>query len=109
MSHGEQHLCLKCRGVELPAERLNEGHVAVRFDQAESKRGEDWDTYRARTTGKHSAYGYRAYLNGVEVSNDCTEAVAGTDGWVVLFDSPRQLCATCHGVFSWVDRCDVRL
>lgn len=64
--------CDCCEPLTLSPHRLSEGHVAVRFK----------DTLA-----------YRVFLNGADVSNDCTEAMAGREGWVILWGGR----AACHG------------
>ena len=46
----------------------NEGHLAIRLNPSEAVRS-------------------RAFLNGIDVSNRCTEAIPGDDGVVVLYDT----------------------
>ena len=66
--HGDQHLCLRCRAFDWEPERLGENHLAAR-----------WGDYCTRV-----------FLDGIDVANDCVEAFAGREGYVVLIH--REMC-----------------
>ena len=51
----------------VPIKKQSEGHVATRFDD-------------------HTPV--KVYLDDVEVSNDCVEALVGPQGWVILVGKP---------------------
>ena len=55
----------------IPGDRINEGHVAIRFDD-------------------HKQRGWKICLDGRDVTNDCNEAVAGVNGAVVLIGKDNQ-------------------
>lgn len=56
--------CRKC-DIELPPNRLHEGHLAVRFGD--------------------SGKGYVVTFNGQDISRDCSEAMAGEPGWAIVY------------------------
>ena len=64
--------CLGCTECPLPF-RISEGHLAIRFGD------------------RRQAY-IQVMLDGEDVSNQTTEAVAGDSGWVVFFPEPKHLC-----------------
>ena len=83
------HLCINCRGLRLPDQRLGENHIAARF----------------------ADYG-RAFLNGEDISDDCTEAFASRGaGWVaVICERPYPICRQCQDQpCGFVARGDVRI
>lgn len=58
--------CRKCKPEEFPTgDRQSEGHLGIRFGD-----GSNW----------------AVRLDGKDVSKDCSEAKAGSDGFVVLYD-----------------------
>lgn len=68
--------CPNCGVISREGPRINEGHVGIRFD--------DW-----RASGK-----WEITLDGEPVTDRCTEALAGENGWAILFvnETPRDLC-----------------
>lgn len=95
--HEDAHLCLRCRGITLPASPLGENHIAVRFEN------------HHRPDGAYSA----AYLDGKDVSNNCSEAFAARapNGWAVLYCAipNKHACLCMEGVCQFIARGDVRI
>ena len=52
---------------------------------------------------------FRAVLNGVDVSNDTTEAYAGRSGWVVRWRNPTHRCVCGERLCEYLTRGDVRI
>lgn len=76
--------CLDCRGVTLPAAPLGEHHFAVRFER-ERNRGICGNCV--------------VTLDGVDVTDETFECLAGDDGWVASYirdtDGRRHRCPRC--------------
>lgn len=87
--------CRRCAPDEFPQGGLqNEGHLAIRLNHAECVRA-------------------KAFLDGVEVTNDCNEAVPGDPGLVVLFDrgenTKYRICDCSKGSAEHVERGQVTI
>jgi hypothetical protein len=78
-------LCTSCKVTDLP-DRLGPDHIAMRFDVREASQ-------------------CRAYLEGDDVSNDCTEAYPGDPGFVILHrktgDNKFAACPDCGSSISY--------
>lgn len=67
--------CPDCGIVERYGPRINEGHVGIREELAD---------YRV---------GWRITLNGYDVTKICEEALAGENGWALLYQEPLRMCS----------------
>ena len=86
--------CRECRPEIFPqGGKQNDGHLALRLDSQEC-----WQA--------------KAFLDGVDVSDDCTESIPGNPGTVVLldrdYDHRRFRCECGRGINLIVKHGEVR-
>lgn len=65
--------CPDCGIVERYGSRINEGHVGIRFN--------DWRP------------NWKIILNGEDVTARCVEALAGENGWALLYQPHKRMCS----------------